>query len=137
MNKLFKAQEELQLRMSRLGKVDARVAIVGIKSACTVGEKYDFINMTRFHLNEEVTELLEALTDSNSRDIHKPWKSGYEALRGAPFESTVDVREEALDMLLFAMNICVAVGVDSSNIDYECSRVHAKVNGRLDNETVI
>jgi hypothetical protein len=96
----------------------------------TVGEVYDFISLMKFCLDEELTELLEALGDG-SRKIHKPWTKEYEYLRNRPFSIDLKVVEEAIDALCFMMNILLTVGVTPENVENEYQKVWDKNVSRI------
>jgi len=112
MNKLFKKQLELQL------------ALAPSEPTCT-GELCNSIKDIAFFLNQEVTELTEEI--AGSRDINKPWKVRYKIVYDAPIIITSKVKSEAIDVLKFAMNICLKAGITPENINEEFMKVH-KVN---------
>lgn len=97
----------------------------------SVGEVYDFIRHMKFCLNEELTELMEAM-GNNSRDIHKPWSKDYFKIRAAPSISTPHMREEAIDALCFLMNVMLAVGITPSNLEVEYFKVLDKNMKRIE-----
>jgi len=116
MNKLFESQKYLQSALGRKHKYTHDLLI---------GDVYDDLIKMKFFIDEEMTELLEALGDG-TRDIHKPWKSTYEQLRAKQYVSTKHIREEAIDMLCFAVNVCLGVGLDEHNIHEEYAIVLSK-----------
>lgn len=119
MNKLFKAQQMLQM-------------IIKPESNHTMtGQLCEEILQTAFYLNQEVVELVEEL--GGGRDINKPWKNGYLGLYETPICITSKVRSEAIDVLKFAMNICLMAGITPENIDAEFLKVHEKNLYRIDN----
>lgn len=101
------------------------------KNPHTVGEVYDFISLMKFCLDEELTELLEALGDG-SRKIHKPWTREYEYLRSRPFSVDPKVVEEAIDALCFMMNILLTVGVTPETVESEYQKVWEKNLRRIE-----
>jgi len=96
----------------------------------TAGQVYDFISLMKFCLDEELTELLEALGDG-SRKIHKPWTKEYEYQRSRPFSVDPKVIEEAIDALCFMMNILLTVGVTPENVESEYQKVWDKNTKRI------
>jgi len=96
----------------------------------TVGEVYDFIRQMKFCINEELTELMEAIGDG-TRAIHKPWSEKYFDLRNMAMCSTQGAREEGIDALCFLMNILLVVGITPGTIHYEYKRVLMKNAGRI------
>lgn len=116
MNEIFKKQLDLQnLIALNTGRVERPI---------NRGQLVDYIKDQAFYLNSEILELMEAV--GGSRDILKPWKAsyGYYAYRD-DFREEVS-KSEAIDMLCFAMNICLAVGVTPDNIDEEYDKVWQK-----------
>ncbi len=97
---------------------------------CSVGVKYHCISQMKFFLDEEVTELMEEL-GNGTREIHKPWKKECIALRSKEFISTDKIKEEAIDVLCFALNICLAAGLDENNIEEEYEKVFNKIMSRM------
>lgn len=129
MDKVFELQERVQQLMAEFNDNMDHNTVFGNKT--TVGETYDYVIQLKFFIEEEITELLESLGDG-SRDIHKPWKGTYESLRDQAFVSTDKTKEEAIDMLCFAINVCIAVGVDHTNINDEYFKVFKKILSRLE-----
>jgi NTP pyrophosphatase (non-canonical NTP hydrolase) len=85
------------------------------------GRVVDYIKEHSWYMNEEVNELILAVGD-NDRAILKPWSTRYNAIAYGPFKSDADIREEAIDMLCFCMNICLAVGLTPENINEEYAK---------------
>ena len=100
----------------------------------TVGDKYKTIQDMQHFLNQEIDELLIELGDG-TRNIHKPWKAECTNIRGELFESTDNIKSEAIDILCFALNICIAAGINENNINDEYDKVRDKILGRIDNES--
>lgn len=119
MNRLFKLQQKLQTII----KPETNHAMVG--------QLCEEILQTAFYLNQEVVELVEEL--GGGRDINKPWKSNYLSLYEAPVCITSKVKSEAIDVLKFAMNICLLAGITPENIEAEFLKVHEKNLYRIDN----
>ena len=96
----------------------------------SVGELYDYIvSMQRF-LNAEIEEILLEMVNGN-RAVHKPWSKDYEPLRER--KPVGDLEGEAMDMLCFAMNICIACGLDENNIDEIYQKIYDKNINRIKN----
>lgn len=112
MNTLFKKQEELQAILN-----------ADEPNAMNAGGLCNEIRSMAFFLNQEVVELIEEI---GGKDINKPWKVDYtnQFIRRANI--TPAVKSEAIDVLKFAMNICLKAGIDSDNIDEEFNKVHTK-----------
>jgi len=96
----------------------------------TVGEVYGYILQMKFFIEEEITEIMEALGDG-SRDIHKPWKDSCRRLRDKKYRSTSKLREEAVDMLCFSVNLCIGLGITEDTIGAEYNKVYLKNVRRL------
>lgn len=104
---------------------------LNVKHSKVVGELCDEIKDTALFLNQEVIELIEEI--AGSRDILKPWKNSYQDLYINDVNITNKVKEEAIDVLCFAMNICLMSGITPENIDEEYSKVYSKNISRLYN----
>lgn len=128
MKKIFELQEAVQHAMARHGKIDIDLAL---GQTTSIGETYDYVSSLRFFIEEEISELLEEL-GGGSRNIHKPWHDDYNKLRDDEFVSTSKVKSEAIDVLCFAINLCLSVGVNKDNIEEEYLKVHKKIVSRLD-----
>lgn len=120
MNKLFKKQQELQALLTT-GETDGDY----------VGNLCEQIRNMSFYLNQEVVELIEEI--AGSRDINKPWKSSYTDLYMKETDITDKVRSEAIDVLKFAMNICLLAGITPENIDEEFDKVDKRCIERYEN----
>lgn len=81
----------------------------------TNGDVVEYIKNHAYYLNEEINELILAI-GGEDRAILKPWSSRHAAIAEKFFESTDKVKEEAIDMLCFCMNICLAVGLTPENV---------------------
>ena len=94
-----------------------------------VGSLCGNIKDTNFFLNQEIIELIEEI--AGSRDILKPWKSNYRSIHCRRVVLTDKVKEEAIDVLCFAMNICLMAGITPDNIEDEYNKVYKKNIDRL------
>ena len=88
------------------------------------GDVVDYIKETSFFLQEEVNELMQEI--GGGRHVLKPWAAGYAPSRDKSYESTDKVKSEAIDMLCFAMNICLAAGITPNNLEDEYEKVYQK-----------
>ena len=123
MNKIVENQQWLQEQFSRMEGYP--LMNPSEFSGYTVGEVYDFIRHMKFCLNEELTELMEAM-GNESRDIHKPWSKDYFKIREARAVATDHMMEEGIDALCFMINILLAVGITPNNIHDEYEKVYNK-----------
>ena len=94
------------------------------------GHLCDDIRDISYFLNREVVELIDEIGGPN---ICKPWKVNYSAAYITPTEITPAVRSEAIDMLKFALNICLKAGITPENLDEEFDKVHEKNLRRIKN----
>jgi len=120
MNELFKKQQELQELLDDNSTIN-----------CT-GALCDRIRSMAFFLSQEVVELIEEL--AGSRDINKPWKSDFPIVYMQDVVITDKVRSEAMDVLKFAMNICLLAGITPENIDEEFNKVNDRCIERYEND---
>lgn len=120
MNNLFKKQQELQ-ELLTTGEPDGEY----------VGNLCEQIRNMSFYLNQEVVELIEEI--AGSRDINKPWKSSYTDLYLRETDITDKVKSEAIDVLKFAMNICLLAGITPENVAEEFNKVHKRCIERYEN----
>jgi NTP pyrophosphatase (non-canonical NTP hydrolase) len=120
MNKLFKQQQDLQSLLTT-GEPDGEY----------VGNLCEQIRNMAFYLNQEVVELIEEI--AGSRDINKPWKTAYTDLYMKETDITDKVRSEAIDVLKFAMNICLLAGITPENVDEEFNKVNDRCIERYEN----
>jgi|TARA_R100000656_G_scaffold124929_1_gene104434 NTP pyrophosphatase (non-canonical NTP hydrolase) len=120
MNKIFELQAELQETYDDMGGMLNPQSLTGL----SVGHTLDYIRDMKDFMLEEVNELMIEIGDG--REALKPWSSKYDELRSRDYEPTDHVRSEAVDMLCFALNICLAAGVDGSNIRKEYLKVYRK-----------
>lgn len=111
MELFFKDQIELQRKLN-------------VVSPLTVGQLSSDIKEMNFFLNQEVVELVEEI--AGTRTINKPWKSSYSEVSEQPIVITDAVRSEAIDVLKFAMNICIMAGITADNVEEEFYKVHDK-----------
>jgi NTP pyrophosphatase (non-canonical NTP hydrolase) len=89
------------------------------------GDIVQYIKDQAFFLNEEITEVMLAI-GGEDRAILKPWSTRHNAIVDREFKSTDAVKSEAIDMLCFCLNICLAVGLTPSNINEEYIKVLTK-----------
>jgi len=89
------------------------------------GVVIDYIKDHAFFMDEEVTEILLAIGNGN-KAIYKPWCKEHKDLTAEKFETNESVRSEAIDMLCFCLNICLAVGITPENINEEYDKVWRK-----------
>lgn len=85
----------------------------------------DYIKDQSFFMSGEVTELMIEVGNGD-RSILKPWSTRHADLANRIFVSTPDVKSEAIDMLCFCMNICLAAGITPENIEVEFYKVWQK-----------
>ena len=79
-------------------------------------------------MHEEVTELMNEI--GGGRDAVKPWSDKYEDSRAQQYIPTEHVKSEAIDMLCFAINVCLAAGVTPDLVEEEYEKVFQKNKGR-------
>jgi hypothetical protein len=91
----------------------------------TNGGIVQYIKDQEFFFREEVTEIMLAIGEED-RAILKPWSTRHNAIVNKQFNSTDAVKSEAIDMLCFCLNICLAVGLTPSNINEEYIKVLTK-----------
>jgi len=116
MDNLFKLQQESQ-------------EMLDAQKPMNVGELCNNIRDMAFFMNQEVVELIEEI--AGDRDINKPWKTTHANLFIQPIVLDDKVKSEAIDMLKFAMNICLMAGITPENVDEEFTKVHTKVLNRI------
>ncbi len=104
-----------------------------LSSTSTVGDVREYVLANRDFMNDEVQEIILALSNGD-RAVNKPWSKDYELLNSAHYHTTPDVRGEAIDMLCFAMNICMACGVVPHIIEDEYDKVYKKNISRIEND---
>jgi NTP pyrophosphatase (non-canonical NTP hydrolase) len=131
MNKILKKQIEVQKLLAD-SMVTGYIVPPHYMMNVTVGDKYHTISSMQTFLNQEVDELLIELGDG-TRDIHKPWKKKCHIIKKSTFESDPDIRGEAIDVLCFALNICIAAGITPENIEDEYNEVYDKILRRIEN----
>jgi len=119
---LEKQFELLQLIQSKT--FDVQPTLTGMQyNSKSVVVKY--IKDHAFFMSEEVTELLVAIGNGN-KAIYKPWRQEHALLMSQTFVTNDEVKSEAIDMLCFCLNICLAVGITPENIDEEYDKVWQK-----------
>jgi NTP pyrophosphatase (non-canonical NTP hydrolase) len=129
MNKILGQQRLLLKRIAKHhGQEHNPTAIPGITNGAIV----QYIKDQAFFLSEEVTEIMLAIGEED-RAILKPWSVKHKDIVNKEFESTDAVRSEAIDMLCFCMNICIAVGLRPETIEKEYNKVLQKNIHRQEN----
>jgi len=134
MKSILEKQLQRQLDFKSAGAINHTVPTM----LNNTGDAYDYLVAQKQFLDEEFAELLEELIPEgfNKRDIKKPWKQDYDMIRQTHFiasgRTKADLRGEAIDLLCFALNICLAAGVTPKNIEKEYDLVDQKNKERLD-----
>ena len=123
MNSILRKQEELQKLIAH--KQNTPAIALSEYSSVPSGVLCEHIKSHAFSMQEEVAELLIAI-GGGDKAILKPWSTKYAALCAKEFISTPDIRSEAIDMLCFCLNICLAVGITPENINDEYIKVFDK-----------
>lgn len=97
----------------------------------TKGDVVKYIKEHAFYMNQEVVELMQQIGQGNV--VLKPWKQSHVAV--CQEEAIIDdeVKSEAVDMLCFCLNICLAAGITPDNIDAEYAKVWLKNMERQQN----
>lgn len=88
------------------------------------GDVVKYIKEHSFFMNQEVVELMKQIGRGNA--VLKPWKQSHLAV--CQEEAIIDdfVKSEAIDMLCFCLNICLAAGITPENIEAEYDKVWLK-----------
>lgn len=120
MNKILKKQADLQKLLS-----------TDENSVVHTGVLCDNILRHARYLDQEIIELVEEI--AGSRDILKPWKQDFCSVYAKPIVITDKVRSEAIDVLKFALNICLMAGITPENIDEEFEKVNQRCIDRYNN----
>lgn len=123
MNTIFEKQIGLLEAIANNPKVVQTPIVDG--AGVSNGAMVNYLNSMKSALEEELRELTLEI-GNNDRAIMKPWSTKYLDIAGKRFLSTPEIRSEAIDLLCFAMNMCIAVGIDESNIDKEYEKVWRK-----------
>ena len=126
MSEIFKKQAAIQAGFAKQGMTDPS----SIPKWKTVGEAIDYVREMQYFMHEEVSELMNEI--GGGRDAVKPWSPNYTEARNKQFVPTDHVRSEAIDMLCFAINICLAAGVTPDIVNDEYEKVFQKNKGRQD-----
>jgi NTP pyrophosphatase (non-canonical NTP hydrolase) len=121
-NILTKQKELLRLIAKNHGAIENVSSMHG-----SIQKKYvcDYIKNQSFFMSEEVTELLLAIGNED-RAVLKPWSIKHKDIVMTTFEPTDKVKSEAIDMLCFCLNICLAAGITPENIEQEYQQVWEK-----------
>lgn len=115
MNYILYKQLILQELIASRAGIDTPFADMSVKSVCQT------IKENSFFLTQEVVELMEEI--AGSRSILKPWKKDHRIVANRNFQTTAKVKSEAMDVLSFALNICIAAGITPDNINEEYTKV--------------
>ena len=126
MNNIFRKQAKLQSGYNILDPSK-------FSTTASVGNAVDYIREMNFYMSEEISELIQEISGGN-RNAMKPWSVYYEQERIKSFSSSSHVRSEAIDVLCFAINICLAAGVTADNVDEEYNKVLEKNVRRQKND---
>ncbi len=118
---IFYLQEQLQRLIAE--RTNDNTVMIGEQSP-TIGEMRDYLLKQSFYLQLEVIELIESIAGSN--DVMKPWKQSYADIGNVKFETSDAIKSEAIDMLCFCINMCLAVGITKDNVLHEYSKVFNK-----------
>jgi len=117
MNNILHKQKEF-LKILAHKKKDRLKHDPSSKVFITKGQIVAYIKEQSFFMGEEINELILAIGD-NDRAILKPWQINHFKLANERFQPSDAVKEEAIDMLCFCMNICLAAGLTPENIAEE------------------
>lgn len=128
MNRILAKQLQL-LNMVAQNTTDVHPCF--IKTEPTKGEVVQYIKEHSFFMNQEVVELMQQIGSGNT--VLKPWKQAYKDLCQEEAVLDDEVKSEAIDMLCFCLNICLAAGITPENIDAEYGKVWDKNIARQHN----
>jgi NTP pyrophosphatase (non-canonical NTP hydrolase) len=120
MNTILYKQQELQKLIAEVQNTP-EINISDFPSVPN-GVLCEHVKSHAFSMQEEVVELLIAI-GGGDRAILKPWSKKYPAIYCKEFIPTDAIKSEAIDMLCFCLNICLAVGITPGNIDDEYNKV--------------
>jgi NTP pyrophosphatase (non-canonical NTP hydrolase) len=130
MNTILQKQRSLLKRIAQNhGDLHNPSSLLHVSNECMI----QYIKDQAFFLNEEVTEIMLAI-GKEDRAILKPWSTRYNSIAYQEFKSTDSIRSEAIDMLCFCLNICIAVGLGPDNIEQEYNTVFQKNIHRQEHE---
>jgi NTP pyrophosphatase (non-canonical NTP hydrolase) len=96
-----------------------------LSGTATIGTTINYIQSMSFFLSEEISELIQEISGGN-RNAMKPWSATYNKERNKSFVTTPHIRSEAIDMLCFAINICLAAGIKPLDVNLEYDKVLEK-----------
>lgn len=97
----------------------------------TKGDIVKYIKEHSFFMNQEVVELMQQIGCGST--VLKPWKQSHLAVCQEEARIDDEVKSEAIDMLCFCLNICMAAGITPENIDAEYDKVWLKNISRQQN----
>jgi hypothetical protein len=121
MNKIL--EKQLQL-LNKIAQNTTDVHPCFMKEQPTKGEVVQYIKEHSFFMNQEVVELMHQI--GGGKTILKPWKQSYKDLCQEEASLDDEVKSEAIDMLCFCLNICLAAGITPDNIETEYGKVWSK-----------
>lgn len=125
MKSIYEKQIQIQTTFCKKRDKPSPINFNGYFSKKTV---LDFIHEHAYFLGQEVDEILAEV--AGSRDRVKPWNKDYANNEHEIFITTDKIKDEAMDMLAFAMNILMACGVTPENIEECYEKTYKKVTGR-------
>jgi hypothetical protein len=129
MNNILAKQQQLQKAIARKHGTALNTTDGVEYLHLNVGEICRHIKEQEFFMALEVIELMEEIGGSN--DVMKPWKHAHKDIIQKPFISTDKIKFEALDMLCFCMNICLAVGITPDNVNQMYDKIFTKNMDRI------
>ena len=121
MNKLqemIDRQKDLQYELAKKYPDRKANKILGIDD---VGGIVDILKYMREYIDEEITEVIDALGLEDNA-VRKPWKKSYDRLRERRFpdsfsiEQEYKIKEEVIDVFHFMLNIFIVVGLSADEI---------------------
>lgn len=123
MNTILYKQQELQKLIAETQNIPE----INISDFSSIpnGVLCGHIKSHAFSMQEEIVELLIAI-GGGDKAILKPWSKKYPAIYYKEFIPTDAIKSEAIDMLCFCLNICLAVGITPDTINNEYDKVHSK-----------
>lgn len=113
MNEIFDKQSKL---LQLLATKRPEYLQPSVLPRCTKGNLVAYIKDMQYFLNVEVQELIMAIGNEDSA-VFKPWKATYAIKQAESYEPKLVVQNEAVDVLCFAINICLAVGIKPNEIN--------------------
>lgn len=99
------------------------------REIATIDEFVNYVHHMQRFLNDEIDEVLAEVDPT--RAARKPWHPQHGEVASQRLKITAELQQEAVDMLCFAMNICLACGVEPENVEAIYNEVHEKCMKRL------